>query len=465
MRYRILALALLTSLGLPGQIPDFKPPTPLFGAVLSNDAAAVKQLLAEGADPNEGRFFGSPALLYAIIQANQPMIRELLARGADAKVTDRHGSTALMWAVYGESPDPALVDDLLRRGVDPNAANTLGESALTWAMRRGDMRSVERLKAAGASDTGAVRQAVDDALRVLQKSGPQFVKVSGCVSCHHQSLPQMAYAAARERGFQVDPAISAQQVKAVIAMFKPIREQMEKDTVTLPNPGISVSYSLLGLAAEGYAADEITAAMTMAIARTQRPDGSFAVLPARPPLEASAFTSTALSIRALQVYGKDSEDEIAKAREWLEQAQPATQEDRAMKLFGLAWSRAESGAIENAAADLLAQQRPDGGWAQLPGIESDAYATGQAMAALHLAGAVSAGHKAFQHGMAFLLRTQLADGSWLVRTRSSPVQAFKESGFPHGRHQWISAAGTSWAAMALALSQSKVTVDVSGGQF
>jgi hypothetical protein len=78
-------------------------------------------------------------------------------------------------------------------------------------------------------------------------------------------------------------------------------------------------------------------------------------------------------------------------------------------------------------------------------------------------GALTPEDKAHQHATAYLLRTQLADGSWLVRTRSSPVQQFKDSGFPHGRDQWISAAGTSWAAMALAMSQPKTAVEVSGG--
>ena len=40
--------------------------------------------------------------------------------------------------------------------------------------------------------------------------------------------------------------------------------------------------------------------------------------------------------------------------------------------------------------------------------------------------------------------------SW-VRSRAFPTQPYKESGFPHGKDQWISAAGTSWAAMALSL--------------
>ena len=123
-----------------------------------------------------------------------------------------------------------------------------------------------------------------------------------------------------------------------------------------------------------------------------------------------------------------------------------------MRLMGLVWSKAEPNDIAQAMADVLAQQRPDGGWAQLAGLESDAYSTGQAMMALNEAGMLPAA-RAYQHGMTYLLRTQMADGSWLVRTRSNPLQPLKDSGFPHGRDQWISAAGTSWAAMALAMSQ------------
>lgn len=60
--------------------------------------------------------------------------------------------------------------------------------------------------------------------------------------------------------------------------------------------------------------------------------------------------------------------------------------------------------------------------------------------------------EAYQRAVDFLLRTQLANGSWLVRSRSFPIQPYRESGFPHGKNQWISAAGTSWAARALSLA-------------
>ena len=94
-------------------------------------------------------------------------------------------------------------------------------------------------------------------------------------------------------------------------------------------------------------------------------------------------------------------------------------------------------------------------------MESDAYATGQALVALYEAGVLTPDDKKFQQGVAYLLRTQLSDGSWIARTRSAPVQQIKDTGFPHGRDQWISAAATSWAAMALSMSQTK-TAEHSG---
>jgi hypothetical protein len=55
--------------------------------------------------------------------------------------------------------------------------------------------------------------------------------------------------------------------------------------------------------------------------------------------------------------------------------------------------------------------------------------------------------------VAWLLESQLADGSWLVTTRSRPIQVYFESGFPHEKSQFISISATSWATMALILSE------------
>jgi N-acyl-D-amino-acid deacylase len=167
------------------------------------------------------------------------------------------------------------------------------------------------------------------------------------------------------------------------------------------------------------------------------------------------FTATAVSLRGIQLYGnsRSAADRaaIATATAWLRKAKPENTEDATFRLLGLNWAHAPATERRAAVDALLASQKSDGGWAQLDYRASDAYATGQVLVALHDAG-VSAQSPAYQRGVRYLLDTQLADGSWLVPTRTLPTQIYFESGFPHGVHQFISAAGTQWATQALAWS-------------
>jgi hypothetical protein len=117
--------------------------------------------------------------------------------------------------------------------------------------------------------------------------------------------------------------------------------------------------------------------------------------------------------------------------------------------MGLVWTKAPDAAAKAAIQDILGRQTASGGWSQLPQLDPDAYATGLSLSSLHEAG-VAVTHEAYRKGVNFLLTTQYPDGSWLVRTRAFPVQPYFESGFPFGQHQWISAAGTAWAARAIA---------------
>src|SRR5215813_7215642 len=55
----------------------------------------------------------------------------------------------------------------------------------------------------------------------------------------------------------------------------------------------------------------------------------------------------------------------------------------------------------------------------------------------------------YQKGVQWLLRNQLADGSWFVPTRAVPVQPHTFESFPNGWHQFVSDAGSCWATMAL----------------
>ena len=131
---------------------------------------------------------------------------------------------------------------------------------------------------------------------------------------------------------------------------------------------------------------------------------------------------------------------------------PRTTEDRAFQLLGLQWARASRDVVRSHARELVAEQRPDGGWSQIPTLSSDAYATGQALVALQETRTIARTDPAMKRATEFLLNSQLEDGSWLVKTRAIRIQPHYESGFPHGVNQFISAAGTNWASMALAMA-------------
>jgi hypothetical protein len=83
-------------------------------------------------------------------------------------------------------------------------------------------------------------------------------------------------------------------------------------------------------------------------------------------------------------------------------------------------------------------------------LSSDAHSTGKALYALREAGFITAADPAHRRGVQYLLRTQYSDGSWYVRSRAVGFQPYFQSGFPFEHDQWISAAGTAWAAEAIA---------------
>jgi hypothetical protein len=96
----------------------------------------------------------------------------------------------------------------------------------------------------------------------------------------------------------------------------------------------------------------------------------------------------------------------------------------------------------------MAKQRSDGGWGQTDSLPADAYATGEALWALHESGTPPS-DPIYRGGVDYLLRTQQDDGTWHVITRALGFQPYFQSGFPYDHDQWISQAGTAMATIAL----------------
>jgi hypothetical protein len=422
----------------------------------SADADTRKMTLAFIAPP-----LGLPAF------GDRGTVQMLLDHGADIRATDPAGRTMLMLAACTDTLPVEVVKTFLQRGADVHAKCTDGKTALDFAKQQGQTPIVDLLRKAGAREGGAspdpilkpkpagsVRAALERSIPLLQRTDVAFLSKAGCVSCHHNTLTAMTIATARKNGLRVDDRIAQQQLKAIASYIDGWRERVLQG-VGIPGGADTISSILLDMAAENYPSDPATDALAHFLKGNQLPDGHWQCTAHRPPLEASEIQTTAASMRAIQHYRPQTqraeyEKAVQLAAEWLRKARPKTSADRAFQLFGLGSAGGNEEIIRKLARELRAEQRPDGGWAQLPTLRSDAFATGQALVALKKTGAVTITDTAYQRGAQFLLSTQLEDGSWYVKSRSLGFQPYFESDFPHGPDQWISAAATNWAAMALA---------------
>jgi hypothetical protein len=189
------------------------------------------------------------------------------------------------------------------------------------------------------------------------------------------------------------------------------------------------------------------------IVRKQRPDGSwefFATL-RRPPINESQTTDAAWIVMALQrTTGPDAtqsqREALSKAAAWLDGARRSdTHQDKVLRLILAARSGKPRGALQPTIDELLTLQRADGGWSQtVPDLKSDAFATGQTLYALSVAG-LTAERPEIRHGIDFLVATQKPDGSWPMTSRSTP------DGSPGSATLLtpITCAASSWATLGL----------------
>ncbi len=449
----------------------FKLSGPMFNAVFLYGGAVepVRAMLDAGVDPNVPvsiRTLELPALAFAAYFQNLEQVRELLKRGANPNAKGSRGLTPLMAACASEFQNPTVIEALLAKGADLDARDELGRTALDWALLQGETAVVQKLRAAGAHTIAppvpaplaiglprSPRAAIEKALALLQPASSIFFKQSGgCISCHHNSLPGIAVTRALNKDLAANRDLASHHIRAAMATWRPMQENMAVGASSVPGLLANVSFEMTAMAEQGFARNFVTDAAALALLRLQRSDGSWAVSDVRPPLGGDILW-TALTIRGLQAYTPPAQHAqrdaaIRRARNYLLEAAARTTQDQAFVLLGLQWAGTPETSIAKHRRRLLGLQRKDGGWAVLPTFSSDAYATGEALYALELTG-TKAGDPLYRRGVDYLLRTQLPDGSWFVRSRALSFQPYQETGFPHGRSQFISAAATSWAVIAL----------------
>jgi ankyrin repeat protein len=299
-----------------------------------------------------------------------------------------------------------------------------------------------------------LRKAVNRALRPLTASAAVFVSKRACVSCHHNILPILMLHSAAQHGIRFDAAVlQAVEEKT----FRELRSPSALDDAirgaAINDPTPNDSFLLIAADAAGLEQNLPSWIYARRLMRWQQNDGHWQTSDFRPPHSSSVFTATASAVRSISLYmlpemRAEGEAVMSRARAWLAKTQPVSTEDAAFRLMGLVWSHADPAQIESARRDLTALEKPNGGWAELPGYQSDAYSTGEALYALSLTGS-----KVTERGRKFLLSTQASDGTWHVGTRMlSPAAVspkYFSSGFPYKHDEYLSYAASCWAVMAL----------------
>lgn len=446
----------------------------MHGAILC-PPKQIKGLIGKGALLNASNSFGGKVkfgnielvgltpLMLAAPYASAAEIQLLLDLGADPNAVDSRGMNSLHFAVSSETQNIDVVKLLLGKGADKSRKDKYGQTPLDWARKFNDPKVTAALGAKAITLTNSKPQAnasfsVQRSITLLEKTGSEFFKTSGCLACHHSNLTAHAVRVAKGKSVVADSPF----LNEIAAINKGFLASISPTLLQQVGPGGAVDtmlYALLGADASNSPSNPDLEIAANYIAVQQLPAGQWAFGGiSRSPIEEGNLHRTALAVRLLPRYTNEAQKpkrkrQVELARRWMENEPAKTLDDKAMKLLGLAWSGSSVDHLNKAAAELERAQRSDGGWGGNRNLGSEAYSTGLALYALAVGANRPAKTKSVAAGRRYLESTQLADGSWHVHSRSDKFQPYFESGFPHGQDQWISSAATAWAVAGWSASR------------
>lgn len=307
--------------------------------------------------------------------------------------------------------------------------------------------------------TPKTRPAIERGLSFVKEDALKWRKDRECSTCHHGTMTVWAMNEAKAQGY----AVAAEDLADMTKWTKDrLLKNIGKPRDTRPGWSM-VNSSALMLSAMAQAVptqvsvtDDELKAIAGHLLRHQEADGSWAwsAAPAKnrpPPFFESDEVATLLGYMALgphEKMDKSPEREArAKAAAWLAKQKPNdTTQAAAYRL--LVKVRAGERTAGADIADFLRRQNKDGGWGQLKDSPSDAYATGQALYLLNLAG-VKKDRDEIHRGVEFLLATQKEDGSWPMTRRGHPGVTPGPFSVP------IIYLGSTWATLGLMRSSPK----------
>jgi hypothetical protein len=342
-------------------------------------------------------------------------------------------------------------------------ARILAFLALPPALCLASLARAESPAAIPAATPEQIHKSVDRAISYLQAESASWLSTRKCAACHHVPMPLWALGEAERQGYAIDKKYLADTTEALLgSKDKLLASRIFPNPADRPDPrpegrGLNMGLPFLAVAAQSFPALSESQKQSLRliaeeIIKKQLPDGSREYFPTtrRPPINESQTTDAAWIIMALEGpigTGTPAQREaLAKASAWLDKAKVAgLHQEKVLKVILGVRSAKSHAALQPAIDELLALQRTDGGWSQtVPEPKSDAFATGQTLYALALAG-YTADRQEIKRGINFLVATQKPDGSWPMSSRSTP------DGSPGSSKLLspITCAASSWATLGL----------------
>ena len=322
--------------------------------------------------------------------------------------------------------------------------------------------------------TEQVHQAVDRAIGYVQTESAAWLNIRKCAACHHAPLALWALSEAERQGYAIDKRFVADTAESLLgSRDKLMASRIFPNPADPPDPrpqgrGLNMGLPFLAVAARSLSSlnegqKQSLKLIAEEIVRKQQPDGSwdfFSTL-RRPPINESQTTDAVWIIMALEgETGPEAPESqrtaLSKAIAWLDAAKPSDiHQDKVLSVLLGIRSAKQRETMQKTIGELLALQRADGGWSQtVPELKSDAFATGQTLYVLALAG-YTAERLEIKRGIDFLVATQKPDGSWPMMSRSTP------DGSPGSAKLLtpITCAASSWATLGLVRLAPKARAD------
>ena len=276
-----------------------------------------------------------------------------------------------------------------------------------------------------SATTEQIHQTVERAIPYLERESSAWLKSRGCAACHHAGMPFWALSEADRQGYAIDKKYLADKIESLLgSKDKLLASRIFPNPADPPDPrpqgrGLNMGLPFLAVAARSLPSLEEGQKQSLQLIAAefvskQQPDGSwefFATL-RRPPINENQTTDAAWIIMALEgETGPDASESqraaLSKANAWLDAAKSSDiHQDKALKVLLGARSGKPPESMQTTINELLALQRADGGWSQtVPELKSDAFATGQTLYVLSLAG-YTAERPEIKRAIDFLVATQ-----------------------------------------------------------